>query len=415
MSTLYIRLPSSATADRNVRAAEIGCRYALTAADRRIEREGVAALGELRPLASRAQRVVMILAASDVTLLRVKTPPLSAARLRTALPNLVEDQLIADPSECAIAAGDVVDGLRTVAVVQRSWLESLLAAVVAAGARRIVAVPAQLCLPHGTDWIGAAAIRHGIDVDLAVRLSDQEGIGLPVMPERPENVAPDVVQSLRAIAPGASVRLFVEPSDEPHYRAVADTGMTVMPDAWQHWIDGAGPLKLNLLTGLGASAGPGFDWKAWRWPLILGSLLVLINAVALNANWWRLRSEADALRASMTRIYRDAFPNETVVVDPLAQMRQKIDAGRRNSGQPAPEDFASLVGRFGQAWRSAARPDAAGMPPAVAGLEYRDRTLTVKHKSPAGELLEPVRIAAASYGLTVEEAAPDLWRIGNAK
>lgn len=415
MSTLYIRLPSSATADHAARIADLGCLYALAADDFRIEREGVSTLGELRPLIARAQRTTLILAASDVTLLRVKTPPLSAARLRAALPGLVEDQLIADPSECAIAAGDVVDGLRTVAVVQRNWLESLLAAIVAAGARRIAAVPAQLCLPLPGEGVSAAAVRQGVDVDLVVRLSAQEGIGLPVTPDRPEHVAPDVLQSLRAVVPGAPVRLYAEPADLPQYGALAVEGIEVLPDQWSHWISGAATLKLNLLTGLGAAAGPGVNWKAWRWPMILGSLVLLVNVVALNADWWRLRTEADGLRAAMTRIYRDAFPNETVIVDPLAQMRQKIEAGRRQSGQAAPEDFASLAARFGEAWRTAARPDASGSPPAIAALEYRDRMLTVRHKAPAAELLEAVRTAAAARGLNVEEAGPDLWRIGNAK
>jgi general secretion pathway protein L len=394
---------------------DVDCLYALAADDHRVEREGEAPLSELRPVIARAQRTVLIIAASDVTLLRVKTPPLSAARLRAALPNIVEDQLIADPADCAIAAGDQVDGLRTVAVVQRAWLNALLGTVIGAGARRIVAVPSQLCLPHSADMLTAAALRQGLDVDLAVRLSEQEGIGLPVMPERPENVAPDVVQSLRAIVPGAAIRLYVPPSDVAEYEAVGDEGIFVLPDQWSHWIAGASQIKLNLLTGLGAASGPSINWRAWRWPAILAAALVLINVIALNSDWWRLRGESEALRASMTRIYRTAYPNETVIVDPIAQMRQKIDAAKRDSGQPAPEDFASLVARFGQAWNNAARSEGAESAPAIAGLEYRDRMLTVKLKSPAGAELQPVKTAAAARGLTVEEVGPDTWRIGNAK
>ena len=47
-------------------------------------RQGFAALQELSGTIGTAQRVVLLLAASDVTLLRVKIPPLSAARLKAA-------------------------------------------------------------------------------------------------------------------------------------------------------------------------------------------------------------------------------------------------------------------------------------------------------------------------------------------
>src|SRR5674476_1695699 len=104
-------------------------------------------LSELSDTVAKSQRVVLLLAASDVTLLRVKVPPLSSARLKATLPNLVEDQLIADPSDCVVVAGGLSDGLRTVAVVQRAWLDLLAKTLFAIGARALAALPAQLCLP----------------------------------------------------------------------------------------------------------------------------------------------------------------------------------------------------------------------------------------------------------------------------
>ena len=81
------------------------CHYAAASPGGAIEREGVAALSELAEQVKRAQRVVLLLAASDVTLLRIKMPPLSGAKLRAALPNLVEDRLMSDPEECVVVAG----------------------------------------------------------------------------------------------------------------------------------------------------------------------------------------------------------------------------------------------------------------------------------------------------------------------
>ena len=114
MSTLYIRLPSRAAAGSAPQWPALPCAFALVSHGRvphgvSIWRQGVMPLPDLSDTISRAQRVVLLLAASDVTLLRVKVPPLSPARLKAALPNPVEDQLIDDPSDCVIVAGGIAD------------------------------------------------------------------------------------------------------------------------------------------------------------------------------------------------------------------------------------------------------------------------------------------------------------------
>lgn len=408
MSTLYIRLPSTATIANGTRAADLHCLFAL-ADGGTVQREGASLLANLAGAIAQAQQVVLILAASDVTLLRVKAPPLSNARLKAALPGLVEDQLIADPIDSVVVGGNLHEGLRTVAVVQRAWLEEVVRAVVDAGARRITAVPAQLCLPLLDDAITASIVDQETDIDLAMRFSAEEGIGLPVMPEQPATLGADVISAVQTFAGARSVRLYVPLSLESRFRSLDSTQIDVVLDTWAVWIAGASATTLNMMSGLGASAGPAVNWRAWRWPVLLGAALVLINVIALNSDWWKMRAEADALRATMTKIYRAAYPKETVVVDPIAQMRQKIAAAKRDSGASAPDDFAALAGRFGDAWNS--------MPSAspIAGLDYRDRMLNVKLKEPATALVEPMTKALAARGLTLKEIAPDNWQVGSAR
>ena len=85
----------------------------------------------------------------------------------------------------------------------------------------------------------------------------------------------------------------------------------------------------------------------WRWPLILASAVLVINVVGLNVEWFRMKREAAALRATMTQIYKSTYPKDTVIVDPVAQMKQKIAASQRESGQAAPDDFTPLTASFG--------------------------------------------------------------------
>jgi general secretion pathway protein L len=415
LSTLFIRLPSRIVADSLEPGTPIYCPFAV-AEGNAVEREGVAALSEMSDAAARAKRVVLLLAAGDVTLLRVKTPPLSAARLKAALPNLVEDQLMSDPAECVVVGGDNVDGLRTVGVVQRDWLELLARTMVALGARGISALPAQLCLPYQPDAVVAAVSEYNTDNDVAVRLGEQEGIGLSIVADQPESAAFDVIQSLNAVVPQSPLVLYVPQSrvrdyqESLHLMPALEERITLHADNWGRWIAGAAACGLDLMSGLGMSAAPKFDWRPWRWPLALAAGVLLVNAVALNVDWLRMKREADALRAGMMQTYRSAYPKETVIIDPLAQLRQKTSAAQRESGQLAPDDFVALAAAFGDAWSNAG----AGTP-AIAGLEYRERGLLVKLKPDNSVSMDQLRSALAARNLAVTQSSAGVWQVRSTK
>lgn len=416
MSTLYIRLPSKAAADSMDAGAPMYCHFALASNSGAVEREGVAALSELSEVAGRAQRVVVLLAASDVTLLRIKVPPLSPARLKAALPNLIEDHLMSDPADCVVVAGASVDGLRTVAVVQRGWLEIVSKTLTSLGARRMSAVPAQLCLPHEADAASAAITEQGTDIDVAVRLSEQDGIGLPITADQPELAPVEVIQSLCAVVPHARITLYVPQAKVRDYQETVgavpalDERITLHADNWPRWIAGAEKNPLDLMAGFGMASGPSFNWRPWRWPLGLAAAILVINAAALNIDWLRAKRESDALRMTMVQIYKSAYPKETVIVDPLAQMRQKLAAAQRESGQVAPDDFVALAAAFGEAWGSAGQS-----PQSIAGIEYRERSLSVKLKPGINVSLEQMQPALAAQNLSVSQPNSGILQVRSGK
>ncbi|GLU35856.1 type II secretion system protein GspL [Trinickia caryophylli] len=99
----------------------------------------------------RAAATVLIVPARDVLMLAATLPPLKGPRLRQALPNVVEDQLIQDAQTCHIALDPqpLADGSRVLAVVDRGWFRFVVEAFVAAGHRNLRAVPVTRCLPAG--------------------------------------------------------------------------------------------------------------------------------------------------------------------------------------------------------------------------------------------------------------------------
>ena len=406
MTTLYIRHPAKASVD----SASL-CQFALAGDGGNLLQQGAAALSGMGQLIGAARRVVLLLAAADVTLLRLKVPPLSAARLKAALPNLIEEHVLGDPADCVLAASAPgADGLRTVAVVQRAWLDVLVKAVLAQGARSVAALPAQLCLPLAPGG-ASAALQAGADgVDLTLRLAPQEGMGLSLPVQAPAAL----LQMLRSLAGAAPLTLYVAPGQEELYREAAAgapgvdvvEGISVEPDHWAHWIAASKSAGLDLAPALGAAGAQARNWQRWRWPLRLALLAVLVNIVGVNIEWFRLKRDAALLRASMQQSFKAVYPNE-VALYPAAQMRRNIALARQAGGQVAGDEFTALAAALGEAIGPLAADGA------VAALDYRELALSVTWKPDkvAPGALAQARAALAARNLQLSEPTPGTWQI----
>lgn len=397
MTTLYIRHPARAEGEGAL------CSFAVVGDAGAIEQAGVGALRNLGDLVAAARRVALIISAADVTLLSVQAPPLSGARLKAALPGLVEEHILGDPLEAVLVAGpQQADNTRPVAVVQRDWLEPLVRTLLAQGARAISAVPAQLCLPLLPGSV-TAAIGAG---ELTLRQSQYQGLGLAL-----DGNPTMALQTARALGGDAPLVLYVPSEQLGEYQALAaeaSPGVAVEADDWAHWISGSKSTAFDLVPGLGAAGAPQRDWRRWRWPIRLGLLVLIINLAALNIQWLRLRGEANAVRQSMTETFRAAYPNQPVI-DPVAQMRQNIARAKATSGELAHDEFNYLAAALGEAARGLGRQ------PGISSIEYRERALTVKVKAETVDpaLTSQLKTALAAHGISLEETAPATWRVAS--
>jgi general secretion pathway protein L len=411
-STLLLRLPARAADPARYSIALQASLSFVWSVRGRLLRIAHAPLAELAPQLADAQRVILLLAASDVTLMRVPVPPLPAARLQAALPALVEDHVIGDPADCAIAAGPEVDGQRVLAVVDREWLQRWVQAVRQQGARRIVALPMQLCLPLPAGQVGAALLEWPSGRELALRFSADEGIGLPVVVDDDAQLPDAVASLLTTLAPARAVQLSLPASLTQSFRDWLlnhpDSGIVAVEENWAVWAEGATQIPLDLVSGIaGAHASP-IDWRRWRWPLALAVACVLVNGFALNADWWRLRSEGARLNDAMAALFRRSFPNEPLMRDPLAQMQQRLAVNRQAAGEFAPGDFLALSAALGEAWAEAGNDLRA-----IASLEYRDGLLELTLKPGARLSPETMQTALLARRLqaTVSPADPQRWQI----
>jgi len=406
LSTLFIRYPAKASVDSG--AAQT-CPFALVGDGGHVERQGTSPLGNLGDLIAASRKVVLMLAASDATLLRVKAPPLSAARLKAALPALVEEQVLGDTADCVLAAGAAdADGVRTVAVVQRTWLEVLVKALLAQGAHSVSVLPMQLCLPFQPGSVSAALSLGEAGYELILRRSQYDGMGL-ALPADPLAA----LHTLRAMAGDEPVSLFLSPEQMKQFEplmadaATAPHGISLAEDHWQHWVAASRSAGLYLAPALGAAGASAREWQRWRWPLRIAALAVLVNVVGLNIEWMRLKREANEVRLAMMQTFKAAYPKETVILDPVAQMRKNISLAKADDGQAPPDGFIAMSANLAEALSVLPKRDV------IASLDYRERALQAKVKPNTVDAaaMAQIRAALQARKLELTEANPGTWQI----
>ncbi|MGY8526594.1 type II secretion system protein GspL [Paracidovorax citrulli] len=407
-------------------------------------REGRAEVGGLPA----ADRLVLIVAAADVLATSAMVPPLAPNRLRLALPNLVEDALAGDAQAAHIAVGPEIpagDGRpaaaaargprrRLLMIAERAWLRAVLDAFAAHPHRRRHLLAAQFCLPLmppaedgapvATLALEAAAsaladaaslLEGGVPADagadsaqgrssrvwqLTVRADALSGYGLllgdDALPAW-SALAPAGIWYGDAAAAGADVAATAAPS--PALSAAGSQPARVRPLDWQTWIAGALACLQDRSLDLAQfefAQGRADRWqlRAWRLPLALAAGLLIVQMIGMNVHWLMLRKEQARLQETQIQLFRAAFPNTPVIVDPALQMRRQLDQLRLASGRSTPDDFLPLADKLAIAGRN--------LPPdALLALEYRGRALHAVFKT--GTDLAGLRSAARQAGLSMEE------------
>ncbi|SAK40109.1 type II secretion system protein L [Caballeronia fortuita] len=409
MSTLIVLLPPRDPAVRSEEWHLPDLPFLLLDKRGEPQRAGRAALG----LLPRASATVLIVAARDTLLLAASLPPLKGPRLRQALPNVVEDQLIQDPQTCHIAVDPVelADGKRVVGVIDRGWFRFVVGAFSGAGHRNVKAVPAMRCLPmpatapvddEATEAPPAPFIAgllgHVVPtapaligemaapspaalgaprVEIAIARGERaalgEGLALP---------ADSIEATLAALAgdhPATLYSLVDLPGDEPRLSGSRNAAAAVA---------GAQPISFEALARNALACRFDlcqFEFAAQPWrldratvrrlrvPIALVAASIIVSIIGVNVQWLQLARQRDAISTQETFLLLEAFPKTTTVLDAPDQMTRNLDRLRVASGELSPSDFLSLADGLA---RSLGPVPVNG----IAGLDYRERRLEVTFK-----------------------------------
>lgn len=349
--------------------------------------------------------VRLVLDPRDTTLLSLPLPELARARLLRALPNIVEDSLLQDPTTCAFALGPRTDeGARLVAVTDRAWLAFVIGAFERRGVRVEAVWPGQLVVPWGPGQTAVLCVNDAI----AVRTGLYRAVGWGASAD-PDFRTEALAGALQVALADAKSQPPTPPGVELDERSAFSDDDAVVPAtvfvdaasrAVEVYVDGDGwrqpairaldrlersprfralprprTAPIDLLEAQAGSRwrrwAAEIDWRAWRWPAALAGAIVVAALIGMNLQWASLTRERAALLADMEQRFRQTFPSAQVVVDPALQMERQVASLRSRAGQPGPEDFLPMMARLSQAL-------AARGTDALASVEYREGRLRVR-------------------------------------
>jgi general secretion pathway protein L len=328
----------------------------------------------------RGARVVLLVAAEDVSFTDADVPALSGMRLREALPNLVEEKTVGEVGSLHVALGQSAgEGRgRTLAVVDRVWLATIQVHLARSGHRVAVIIPESLAVPFAADaWSLAcvagsdglrAWLRTGVQQSMLLSDDATSAVAIASALARQSNkptrlslyASPNIVGAATALGHAIASSLAVPLVDS-------------VGDPFAMWLAGRGfegdyGAPLSLLAFDGTRSG---NWTRWR---IAAALLVAIAAVQILGMQWQwagLRHESSDLRQQSSTLLTSTFPDTRVVLDAPLQMSRGLAGLRASAGHSDPSDFSMMMAASGRIF--AALPSNT-----LRGADYEARALRLR-------------------------------------
>lgn len=321
--------------------APMHCQWALLNAGQ----EAIAEEGLLAELPRRAERVQLVIPATQVLILQTRLPPAARRHAGSVLAYAIEDETVGEPDANQVSwLGNAGDN-DVLAAVDKHGLARWRTALNAAGIGGYEVHCETLLLPwtaEANEWSLAwdgheGVVRSGEFEGAATDCGDRETPPLCLRLLLEEAAA-------HSAAPSSIALYTTLPDAAPNIEAwTRKLGISVrFAGAWG-WRTASPAAGVSLtqerqrwraFTGIVPRLRP----AAW----MLGAALA-IQAAALIIDWSSLASEQRALRQQMESRFRTTFPDAVAVVDPALQLRRKLAEARHAAGQPDSGDFLPMI------------------------------------------------------------------------
>jgi general secretion pathway protein L len=143
----------------------------------------------------------------------------------------------------------------------------------------------------------------------------------------------------------------------------------------------------------------------WRRPIYWACAAAAIWVAGLNGYAAQLDNQVHTLRHTVQASVKEAFPQISVVIDPVRQARNERDALRLAQGVAADDDFISLTSAAAQVLEFAQGH--------VRGMRYEDGVLSLMlaegYSPPANEAVVAQSASARQLLIAKDETQPHVW------
>ncbi|MCF6189406.1 MAG: type II secretion system protein GspL [Cocleimonas sp.] len=337
---------------------------------------------KVRSLA-KGRKVVLLLPNSEVVLTTVNIPSKNKKQLHQAIPYALEDTLADDIENLHFAIHQQTTlGDSHVAIINRDRLDFFIDLL------REKSIPVHFVLPQllaqpfqNKGW---SILQQATDLNgnqpVTVRLGDFNGFTCDknllslFLTEQLEKISPEVISS--------NIESNELPEDLQSLTIVKADPAIVQYQSIEN------ALPLNLLTGfVSHKKESNFNWKAWRPPIILASL---VAATGLGVVGWQnnqLQQEQDQLKQSIEKIFASTFPSSRVV-DAPQQMSSKLAQLKKTSVEiiDSPLPLISNIAPLLKSYKDLTLKE----------IRYQENSLTMVMQSPNLTRIEAFKKEAAT-------------------
>ncbi|HEX5339776.1 MAG TPA: type II secretion system protein GspL [Gammaproteobacteria bacterium] len=349
--------------------------------------------GDLADAAAQAhgRRVCVLVPGAAISLLHASIPTRNLQKVLQAVPFALEDRLAEDVESLHFALGEYSGDGYTVAVLKRAhvtrWLEQLAAAGLSAdqlvpdilalpvreATLSLVSTPDQIMvrLPDGTAFSSEPALTALLIERQLVALRQTAICDKAIVHVMQESDA----ASLTPVLEAAGLEVQLAPLNDgvlPLFAASLRTGSAI-----------------NLLQGeFNRRKDMSEHWQRWRLALGLLIAFCVVGIVQQGVSYFSLRHEAAQLDSAVLQQFHKALPDVHRVVDPRAQMQQRLSqlTGGRDSNGLMP--MLTALGTALQA-NSAVQ---------LAGFSYHDGSLQVQVQASQIQSLDDLKNALQQAG-----------------
>ncbi len=292
----------------------------------------------------RADESIAIVAAEQVLCVPVTLPKIKARQLETALPFALEEFLLGEVADSHVVPGSKLSNGETLLYsINRERLRRFIQACESVSIRLRRAIPEYVLLPvREGEWSVAWDGQNGM-----LATGHQTG---GVLGRGSEQQPPAALMLRLNSATPTALRIYFKANIPADSRAWPQwDGMTLIHDTqdWD-WRSAAIADEMpNLLWGKFAAPARLQEW----WPklrpaLVLLLIVIVIEALGTNLEWWSLAHEKRQIQHSMDSVYQETFGATAMVADAPLQMRRSLARARHAAGVSDDGDFLPLLDRF---------------------------------------------------------------------